>query len=139
MRLSQAIERVLALLPQKKLAEDAKSNKFTMIKNGMRLASRDYVGKRNWLIIDNQSGRSMVLTGALYHQFNLEMSRFWLDTNGERMAPGKKRAFRGTEEEAVVAHDNMIFKFFRMCEEENKTTLCAVCGSNQLTSKDAEK
>lgn len=119
MRLSQAIETVLALLPQKTLAEDAKNNKFTMIKNGMGFVSRDYVGERNWLIVDNQSGKAMVLTGALYHQFNLEMSLFWLDTNGEPMATGKKMAFGGTEEEAVVAHDNVILKFFKMCEEED--------------------
>ena len=122
MSLTNEIESVLALFPQKMIAEDAKNNKFTMIKNGMGLASRDYAGERNWLIVDNQSGKAMVLTGKLYHQFNLEMSLFWLDTNGERMTAGKKMAFRGTEEEAVVAHDNVIFKFFALCEEKDTIT-----------------
>lgn len=118
-KLGQAIETVLSLLPQKTLVEDAKTNRFTMIKNGMGFASRDYAGERNWLIIDNENGRSMVLTGILYHQFNLEMSLFWLDTNGEQMTTGKKMAFKGTPEEALIAHNNVILKFFEMCEEED--------------------
>lgn len=118
-KLGQAIETVLALLPQKTLVEDAKTNRFTMIKNGMGFASRDYAGERNWLVIDNEDGRSMVLTGILYHQFNLEMSLFWWDTNGEPMATGKKMAFKGTPEEALIAHNAVILKFFAMCEEED--------------------
>lgn len=114
----QAIKTVLALMPQETV-EDAKKHRFTMIKNAMGFVSRDYAGERNWLIVDNQSGKAMVLTGALYHQFNLEMSLFWRDTNGEKMTLGKKMAFRGTEEEAIVAHDNVILKFFKMCEEED--------------------
>lgn len=119
MNLKKDIETVLARLPQETLAEDAKNNKFTMIKSAMVLASRDYAGKRNWLIIENQTGRSMVLTGTLYDQFNLEMMFFWFDTNGERIKLGKEMAFRGTREQAVVAHDNVIFKFFKLFEEQN--------------------
>lgn len=118
-RLGEAIKTVLSLMPQETLLEDAKTNRFTMIKNGMGFASRDYAGERNWLIIDNQSGRSMVLTGAIYHQFNLEMSVFGWDTNGEPMSAGKKMAFKGTPEEALIAHSNVILKFFEMCEEED--------------------
>lgn len=118
-RLGEAIKTVLSLMPQETLLEDAKTNRFTMIKNGMGFASRDYAGERNWLIIDNQSGKSMVLTGAIYHQFNLEMSVFGWDTNGEPMATGKKMAFKGTPEEALIAHSNVILKFFEMCEEED--------------------
>lgn len=118
-KLGQAIETVLSLLPQKTLVEDAKTNRFTMIKNAMGFASRDYTGERNWLIIDNENGRSMVLTGILYHQFNLEMSLFWWDTNGEPMTTGKKMAFKGTPEEALIAHNSVVLKFFAMCEEED--------------------
>lgn len=118
-KLGHAIETVLSLIPQERLVEDAKKYRFTMIKNGMGFASRDYTGERNWLIIDNQDGRSMVLTGTLYHRFNLEMSVFWWDTDGEKLATGKKMAFKGTEEEALIAHDNIILKFFAICEEED--------------------
>ena len=35
------------------------------------------------------------------------------------MATGKKMAFKGTPEEALIAHSNVILKFFEMCEEED--------------------
>ncbi|MCX7385026.1 MAG: hypothetical protein NTX48_00055 [Planctomycetales bacterium] len=76
-----------------------------MINGGMGFASRDYAGERNWLIIDNdQNGRAMVLTGALYAQFEAQM--------------GAKTAWTGTPEEVLVAQDEIILKFFAACEEE---------------------
>ena len=118
-KLGQAIETVLSLLPQTTLVEDAKKHRFNMIHGAMGFASRDYAGERNWLIIDNENGRSMVLTGIFYHQFNLEMSVFWWDSEAEKFASGAKTAWTGTQEEALVAQDEIILKFFAACEEED--------------------
>lgn len=116
-KLAQTIQTVLSLLPQEAL--DTK-NRFTMINGGMGFASRDYAGERNWLIIDNdQNGRAMVLTGALYDQFESEMSVFWWNSEAEKFARGAKTAWTGTQEEALAAQDAIILKFFAACEEED--------------------
>ena len=120
-KLGQAIETVLSLMPQEALVEDAKKHRFNMIHGAMGFASRDYAGERNWLVIDNENGRSMVLTGILYHQFNLEMSVFWWDSEAEKLGicKGKKTTWEGTEEEAMIAQNAIILKFFEVCEEED--------------------
>lgn len=122
MSLKNEIESVLAFFPQEMIAEDAKKHRFTIIHDGMGFASRSYAGERNWLITDNQDGRSMVLTGNLYLQFCLEMSVFWWGSEAEKFCKGKKTTWEGTEEEAMIAQDAIILKVFDMCEAEDDAT-----------------
>ncbi len=122
MSLTNEIESVLALLPQAALAEDAVKYRFNMMHGVMGFGSRNYAGERNWLIIDNENGRSMVLTGNLYLQFCLEMSVFWWDSEAEKFAKGAKTTWTGTQEEAIAAQEAIILKFFDICEAEDDVT-----------------
>lgn len=100
---------------------DTSPHKYMMIKDGMGFASRSFYGERNMLIIEKSTGSSIVLTGNMLRKFNLEMSIFGWDENGNLQDPSKPIKFQGTSEEADILHNEIIAKYFELfIKEENE-------------------
>ena len=113
-QLGHAIESVLALCG----GIDTSPHKYMMIKDGMGFASRSFYGERNMLIIEKSTGSSIVLTGRMLQKFNLEMSIFGWDENGNVRDPRLEIKFKGTTEEANTLHDEIIAKYFDLFIKE---------------------
>lgn len=97
---------------------DDSPHKYMMIKDGMGFASRSFYGERNMLIIEKSTGSSIVLTGNMLRKFNLEMSIFGWDENGNLQDPEMPIKFKGTSEEADVLHNEIIAKYFDLFIKE---------------------
>jgi len=113
-QLSHEIETVVALCG----GIDDSPHKYMLIKDGMGFASRNYTGQRNMLIIDKTDGSSIVLTGNMLKKFNIEMSIFGWDENGNVRDPKLEIKFKGTSEEADVLCNEIIAKYFDLCIKE---------------------
>lgn len=113
-QLGHAIETVVALCG----GIDDSPHKYMMIKDGMGFASRSFYGERNMLIIEKSTGSSIVLTGNMLRKFNLEMSIFGWDENGNLQDPSKPIKFQGTSEEADILHNEIIAKYFDLFIKE---------------------
>lgn len=114
MSLSQEIETVLALCGK----IDDSPHRYMLIKDGMGFASRNYIGQRNLLIIDKQDGQSIVLTGNMLKKFNIEMSVFGWDENGNIRNPDHGITFKGTAEEADIVQNEIIERYFNAIIQE---------------------
>jgi hypothetical protein len=97
---------------------DDSPHKYMIIKDGMGFASRSFYGERNMLIIEKSTGNSIVLTGNMLKKFNLEMSIFGWDENGNPQDPAKPIKFKGTSEEADILHNEIIAKYFDLFIKE---------------------
>ena len=113
-QLGHAIDTVVALCG----GIDDSPHKYMMIKDGMGFASRSFYGERNMLIIEKSTGSSIVLTGNMLKKFNLEMSIFGWDENGNVQDPAKPIKFKGTSEEADILHNEIIAKYFDLFIKE---------------------
>lgn len=97
---------------------DDSPHKYMMIKDGMGFASRSFYGERNMLIIEKQTGSSIVLTGNMLRKFNLEMSIFGWDENGNLQDPEMPIKFKGTFDEAYSLQNEIIAKYFELFIKE---------------------
>jgi hypothetical protein len=113
-QLGHAIETVVALCG----GIDDSPHKYMLIKDGMGFASRNFYGERNLLIIEKATGDSIVLTGNMLKKFNLEMSIFGWDENGNVRDPRMEIKFKGTPEEADILHNEIIAKYFDLFIKE---------------------
>ena len=113
-QLNHEIETVVALCG----GIDNSPHKYMLIKDGMGFASRNYNGQRNMLIIDKENGQSIVLTGNMLKKFNLEMSIFGWDENGNVRDPHHEIKFKGTTEEADTLCNEIIARYFDLCIKE---------------------
>jgi hypothetical protein len=114
MSLNQEIETVIALCG----GIDDSPHKYMLIKDGMGFASRNYTGQRNLLVIDKENGQSIVLTGNMLKKFNIEMSIFGWDQNGNVRDPNHEITFKGTAEEANVLQNEIIERYFNAIIQE---------------------
>ena len=112
--LGHAISTVVALCG----GIDDSPHKYMLIKDGMGFASRNFCGERNILIIEKSTGSSIVLTGTMLKKFNIEMSVFGWDENGNVRDPKTKIKFKGTVEEANILYDQIIAKYFDLFIKE---------------------
>jgi len=113
-QLGHAINTVVALCG----GIDDSPHKYMIIKDGMGFASRNFYGERNMLIIEKSTGSSIVLTGNMLKKFNLEMSVFGWDENGNVRDPRMEIKFKGTPEEADILHNEIIAKYFDLFIKE---------------------
>jgi hypothetical protein len=113
-QLGHAIDTVVALCG----GIDDSPHKYMMIKDGLGFASRSFYGERNMLIIEKSTGSSIVLTGNMLKKFNLEMSVFGWDENGNVRDPRLEIKFKGTPEEADILHNEIIAKYFDLFIKE---------------------
>jgi len=114
MSLNHEIDTVIALCG----GIDDSPHKYMLIKDGMGFASRNFCGQRNMLIIDKTDGSSIVLTDRMLQKFNLEMSVFGWDENGNVRNPRLEIKFKGTTEEADTLCNEIIAKYFDLCIKE---------------------